>query len=80
MDALDGLQDLAAKPEGGANTEGSPGHTPPQVSQVTALEEPTHTSQDGTILSATVPGNVFVVLHLLHRNYCVCPDSKTHLD
>lgn len=41
VDALYGLQDLAPQAQGGADAEGSPGHTPPQVSQVTSLREPT---------------------------------------
>lgn len=39
VDALDGLQDLAAQTQGGADAEGSPAHTAPQVSQVTTLRE-----------------------------------------
>lgn len=39
VDALDGLQDLAPQSQGGADAEGSPGHAPPQVSQVTTLRE-----------------------------------------
>ncbi len=37
VDALYGLQDLAPQTQGGADAEGSPGHTPPQVGQVTTL-------------------------------------------
>lgn len=40
VDALDGLQDLAAQTEGGADAEGSPRHASPQVSKVSTLEEP----------------------------------------
>lgn len=39
VDALDGLQDLPAQTQGGADAEGSPAHTAPQVSQVTTLRE-----------------------------------------
>lgn len=39
VDALYGLQDLAPQTQGGADAEGSPSHTPPQVSQVTTLRE-----------------------------------------
>lgn len=44
VDALDGLQDLAPQSQGGADAEGSPGHTPPQVGQITTLTE--HIVQD----------------------------------
>lgn len=39
MDALYGFQDLAPKTQGGADAESSSGHTPPQVCQVSALED-----------------------------------------
>lgn len=39
VDALYGLQDLSPQTKGGADAEGSPGHAPPQVSQVTTLRE-----------------------------------------
>lgn len=42
VDALYGLQDLPPQTKGGADAEGSPGHTPPQVSQVTTLREHTY--------------------------------------
>jgi len=41
VDALDGLQHLSAQTQGGADAEGSPGHAPPQVSQVATLRERT---------------------------------------
>lgn len=37
VDALDGLQDLAAQAQSGADAEGPAGHAPPQVSQVATL-------------------------------------------
>lgn len=37
VDALDGLQDLAAQAQGGADAEGPAGHAPPQVGQVSTL-------------------------------------------
>lgn len=40
VDALDGLQDLAAQTEGGADAEGSSWHASPQVRKVSTLEEP----------------------------------------
>lgn len=39
MDTLYGFQDLATKTQGGADAEGSSGHTPPQICQVTALRD-----------------------------------------
>lgn len=39
VDALYGFQDLAPQTQGGADAEGSPGHTPPQVCQITTLTE-----------------------------------------
>lgn len=39
VDALYGFQDLAAETQGGADAECAPGHTPPQVSQVTTLRD-----------------------------------------
>lgn len=39
MDCLDGLQDLLPEPQGGAHGEGSSGLTPPQVGQVTTLQQ-----------------------------------------
>lgn len=44
VDALDSFQDLAAQTQGGADAEGSAGHTPPQVSQVTTLRDHVHKS------------------------------------
>lgn len=38
VDALDGLQDLTAQTQRGADAEGSSGHAPPQVGQVTTLK------------------------------------------
>lgn len=37
VDALNGLQDLAAQAQGSADAEGPAGHAPPQVSQVATL-------------------------------------------
>lgn len=37
VDALYSFHDLATKTQGGADAEGSSGHTPPQICQVTAL-------------------------------------------
>lgn len=37
VDALDGLQDLAAQAQSGADAEGPAGHAPPQVGQVATL-------------------------------------------
>lgn len=42
VDALDGLQDLAAQAQGGADAEGPAGHAPPQVGQVPALTRREH--------------------------------------
>lgn len=42
MDALDGLQDLAAQAQGGADAEGPAAHAPPQVGQVAALTGQKH--------------------------------------
>ncbi len=39
VDGFNGLQDLLPKPQGGAHGEGSSGLTPPQVSQVTTLQQ-----------------------------------------
>lgn len=42
VDALDGLQDLAAQAQGGADAEGPAGHAPPQVGQVSTLTRQEH--------------------------------------
>lgn len=55
VDALDGLQDLAAQAQGGADAEGSPAHTAPQVSQVTALREHTQHSMTSQRIPDSVP-------------------------
>ena len=39
VDALYGFQDLTPQPQGGADAEGAPGHTPPQVGQVPTLRD-----------------------------------------
>lgn len=39
VDGFNGLQDLLPEPQGGAHGEGSPGLTPSQVGQVTALQQ-----------------------------------------
>lgn len=44
VDALNGLQDLAAETQRGADAEGSPAHAAPQVSQVTTLREHTQSA------------------------------------
>lgn len=47
VDALDGLQDLAAQAQGGADAEGPAGHAPPQVGQVSTLTRRKH--QEGQL-------------------------------
>lgn len=42
MDALDGLQDLAAQAQSCADAEGPAGHAPPQVRQVATLTRRRH--------------------------------------
>lgn len=41
VDGFDGLEDLLPEPKGGAHGEGSSGLTPPQVGQVTTLQQHT---------------------------------------
>lgn len=45
VDALNGLQDLAAQAQSCADAEGPAGHAPPQVSQVATLTRRKHKEQ-----------------------------------
>lgn len=56
VDALYGLQDLPSQTQGGADAEGPPAHTPPQVSQVTTLRESRCTGSD-LMNPATTPSS-----------------------
>lgn len=63
VDALDGLQDLAAETQGGADAEGAPAHTAPQVSQVTTLRE--HSTAQHSVTSQRITDTLSHMTHII---------------